>query len=206
MGNNKVELLGTYGGDETHALSAWTSTSRDLTEEKRARIDRLLLKLATDGHNTPFEKSALHFLVTCEQASHIHMLKHRIGVSINGESARYKEFTEDRYYIPQDWPQSEQQVLQEHAEWSFHLYHETIERLMAQGFSRKRAKESARFFLPYSSQLTLDIMFNFKSFVHFQQLRNDDHAQDEIHDIAQQMLDLAKSTGQFDLSLEAFGL
>jgi len=31
---NKVELIGTYGGDETHALSAWTSTSRDLTEEK----------------------------------------------------------------------------------------------------------------------------------------------------------------------------
>ena len=28
---NKVELLGHYGSDETHACSAWTSTSRELT-------------------------------------------------------------------------------------------------------------------------------------------------------------------------------
>ena len=27
--NNTVELLGFYGGDQTHAISAWTSTSRD---------------------------------------------------------------------------------------------------------------------------------------------------------------------------------
>ena len=31
---NKVELIGYYGTDETIALSAWTSTSRDLTDEK----------------------------------------------------------------------------------------------------------------------------------------------------------------------------
>ncbi len=26
---NKVELLGYYGGDKEHAMSAWTSTTRD---------------------------------------------------------------------------------------------------------------------------------------------------------------------------------
>ena len=35
---NKVELIGIYGSDETHALSAWTSTSRDLTEDKRCMM------------------------------------------------------------------------------------------------------------------------------------------------------------------------
>ena len=35
---NKVELIGHYGSDEIIALSAWTSTSRDLTPEKRDRI------------------------------------------------------------------------------------------------------------------------------------------------------------------------
>ena len=33
--DNAVELIGCYGSDETHALSAWTSTSRNLTEKKR---------------------------------------------------------------------------------------------------------------------------------------------------------------------------
>ena len=50
--------------------------------------------LASEGHHTPFEKSSLHFLVTVDQATHIHLLKHRIGVAINGESARYKELKE----------------------------------------------------------------------------------------------------------------
>jgi hypothetical protein len=38
--------MGWYGSDETHALSAWTSTSRDLTDEKRERIPQLLQMLA----------------------------------------------------------------------------------------------------------------------------------------------------------------
>lgn len=69
--NNAVELVGIYGSDETHALSAWTSTSRDLDDEKRDRMDGLLQFLADNEHHTPFEKSSLHFLVTCDIASHI---------------------------------------------------------------------------------------------------------------------------------------
>lgn len=186
--NNKVELIGYYGSDETHACSAWTSTSRDLTEEKRARIPQLLAKLAADGHHTPFEKSSLHFLVTCDQASHIHFLKHRIGVSINAESARYKEFTEDKFYIPEDWPEKDKIILRGHLDYSFHQYHTTIKKLIDSGLSKARAKESARFFLPYSSQIQLDIMFNFRSFVHFLKLRNKPEAQKEIRDIAAEML------------------
>ena len=98
MNKNSVTLIGFYGSDEIHACSAWTSTSREITNEKRERIPKLLKMLAEAGHHTPFEKSSLHFLVTSEIASHIQKLKHRIGVSINGESARYKELKEDKYY------------------------------------------------------------------------------------------------------------
>lgn len=205
MAENKVELIGVYGSDESHALSAWTSTSRDLTEEKVGRIDKLLAYLAENEHHTPFEKSTLHFLVTVDTASHIHIIKHRIGVSVNGESARYKEHTEDKYYIPEDWPQSEMDQLEVFNREAFQRYHATIERLVAGGMDRKRAKESARFFLPYSSQVVLDVSFNFRSFMLFQKLRNDDHAQLEIHEIAQEMLELVRGTGLFDLSLKAFG-
>jgi len=47
--SNSVELLGHYGSDIVHAQSAWTSTSRDLTEGKIARIDKLLNMLASEG-------------------------------------------------------------------------------------------------------------------------------------------------------------
>ena len=84
--DNKVELLGHYGSDETIACSAWTSTSRNLTDEKKARIPRLIEMLWVNGHETPFEKGMVHFLVDTEIASHIHLLKHRIS-SLNAESA-----------------------------------------------------------------------------------------------------------------------
>jgi len=205
--DNKVELLGYYGDDLTHACSAWTSTSRELTAEKLERVPKLLTMLAKEGHHTPYEKSSLHFLVTVDQATHIHLLKHRIGVSINGESARYKELKEDKTYIPQDWDQQLQQRLLEFSELSNKLYHQTLQELTPV-LGRKRAKESARFFKTFNSQITMDVMFNWRSFAHFQQLRNSEHAQVEVRELAQQMLDLVKNIdgNPFKHTIEAFGL
>jgi flavin-dependent thymidylate synthase len=203
---NEIELIGTYGSDETHALSAWTSTSRELSDEKRQRIPDLLKFLADNKHETPFEKSSLHFLITTDIASHIHILKSRIGVSLNSESARYKELVDDKYYIPVDWPQEEVNRFIDYMELSYVHYHAAVDRLIASGLTRKRAKESARFYLPYAMQYTADVMFNFRSFNHFLKLRYSMHAQVEIRLIAAKMLALVKDTGSFDSTLEAFGL
>ena len=205
--SNKVELLGYYGSDLVHAQSAWTSTSRDLTKEKLGRVDKLLTMLASEGHHTPFEKSSLHFLVTVEQATHIHLLKHRIGVSINGESARYKELKEDKMYIPYDWNNRWADKLETYAEEGNKLYHECLE-YFTPILGRKRAKESARFFKTFNSQITIDIMFNWRSFYHFQKLRNSEHAQKEVQLLAQEMLDLVKNIegNPFEKTIKAFGL
>ena len=226
--NNKVELIGVYGNDEIHACSAWTSTSRDITEEKRERIPKLLKMLADQGHHTPFEKSSLHFLVDTDVASHIHLLKHRIGVSINGESARYKELKEDKFYIPDDWKDITNSsylevfdsdiglykpneiewssVLEEYTKLGNDLYHQCLKDLEPV-LGRKRAKESARFFKTYNSQIQADVMFNFRSFHHFLELRNKPDAQKEIRDIAATMLELVKNIegNPFKYTLEAFG-
>lgn len=211
---NKIELLGYYGSDLVHAQSAWTSTSRDLTEEKIGRVGKLLKMLASEGHHTPFEKSSLHFLVTVDQATHIHLLKHRIGVSINGESARYKELKEDKTYIPDDWFTHDNsvvrewaKVLKENTDDCNRLYHECLEELTPI-LGRKRAKESARFFKTMNSQISMDVMFNWRSFYHFQKLRNSEHAQLEVRELAQMMLDEVKKLedNPFELTIEAFKL
>lgn len=204
-GTNKVELIGVYGDDLIHGLSAWTSTSRELTDEKRDRLPKLIDMLGGEGHHTPFEKSMIHFLVTTDIATHIHLLKHRIGVSINGESARYKELKDDKYYIPQDWDEEEKNRYIQFMEGALKNYHDTLNRLVQKGVSRKRAKESARFYLPYGNQITADVSFNFRSFMHFQGLRNSDHAQVEVRQLAKEMLLQVQETGKFPLSLKAFG-
>lgn len=204
---NKVELIGYYGSDIIHAQSAWTSTSRQLSNDKLVRIPNLLKMLAENKHHTPFEKSSLHFLVTCDQASHIHLLKHRIGVSINGESARYKELKENKVYYPDDWTVKWTQKLVEHTEKGNKLYHEALQEL-TDILGRKRAKESARYFKTINSQITMDVMFNWRSFYHFLNLRNKPDAQLEIRNIAQQMLDLVTDIdgNPFKYTIKAFNL
>jgi thymidylate synthase (FAD) len=217
--NNTVELLGHYGDDLIHACSAWTSTSRELTDEKIGRVPKLLTMLASEGHHTPFEKSSLHFLVTVDQATHIHLLKHRIGVSINGESARYKELKEDKFIIPYDWELSTNDpdandlllywvdTLSTQTRMMNMMYHECLADLTPI-LGRKRAKESARFFKTFNSQITMDLMFNWRSFAHFQQLRNSEHAQVEVRQLAQDMLDLVKNIegNPFEHTINAFEL
>jgi len=205
--NNKVELIGYYGDDLVHACSAWTSTSRDLNDEKISRVGKLLSMLASNGHHTPFEKSSLHFLVDTDIASHIHLLKHRIGVSINGESARYKEIKEDKYLIPDDWSEYWQDKLKHYTELGNQLYHEVIQDLEPM-LGRKRVKESARFFKTYNSQICADVMFNWRSFAHFLGLRNKPDAQKEIREIAATMLELVKGIegNPFKHTISAFEL
>jgi thymidylate synthase (FAD) len=205
---NEVELIGYYGSDEIIACSAWTSTSRNLTEDKKQRIPQLIDMLWKEGHHTPFEKGVIHFLVDCDIASHIHLLKHRIS-SINAESARYKELKEDKFYIPEDWgdivssfdPEKNilgviddkwGNILKDYTELGNELYHGCLKDLEPI-LGRKRAKESARFFKTYNSQIQADVMFNMRSFANFQKLRNSEHAQKEIREIAQQMLELVKN-------------
>jgi thymidylate synthase (FAD) len=205
--DNKVELIGWYGSDETHALSAWTSTSRDLTDEKRNRVPQLLKMLAEQGHHSVFEKSSLHFLVTVDTSVHIQLLKHRIGLSVNAESARYKELKDDKYYVPYDWPLTEQAKYIAFMEDALMRYHQTLDRLVESGMNRKRAKETARFYLPYGNQITMDVMFNWRSFNHFLGLRMKPDAQREICLVAEEMLRLVKEipSAPFRHTIEAFG-
>jgi flavin-dependent thymidylate synthase len=196
-----------------------------LSDEKIQRIPKLLKMLADAGHHTPFEKSSLHFLVDTDIASHIHLLKHRVGVSINGESARYKEIKEDKYLIPNDWEGIESNfvdeddnmlgvqndkwttILKDYTELGNTLYHQCLKDLEPV-LGRKRAKESARFFKTYNSQIQADIMFNWRSFFHFLELRNKPDAQKEIREIASLMLKLVKEIegNPFEHTIAAFNL
>ena len=201
---NTATLLGHYGSDTIIACSAWTSTSRDLSNEKQQRIEGLIKKLWSEGHETPFEKGVVHFLVETDIATHIHLLKHRVS-SMNAESARYKELKDDKFFIPDDWTDVWKERLEEFSSISNDLYHEAIEELTPT-LGRKRAKESARFFKIYNSQIQADISFNLRSFANFQQLRNSEHAQKEVRELADQMLRLVEQIegNPFKFTLEAF--
>lgn len=207
-----VELIAIFGDDVTPAEAAWYSTAKEVTDARMKRVPALLQTLAQGDppeglpHSVPFEHTLISFRVTSEIASHIHALKHRIGVSVSSQSQRYMELREDLFYVPEDWPPDMQLDFVAMMQTLFDRYHTTIADLERRGFSRKRAKESARFYLPYATQIRYRVTFNLLSFVHFQMLRNTEHAQKEIEAIAAEMLRLVKESGQFDDALMAWNL
>jgi len=202
---NIVKMLEFAGSDLSHARAAWASTNQEITSDKLGRVPQLLKFLAENEHGTPFEHSMLSFHIQGDIASHIHCLKHRTGVSINTESARYKEMRDDLYYLPEDWPSDWEDQTIESMESLHSHYHALLVLMDDKGYTRGRAKEISRYLLPYAHQLRWVMTFNFRSFMHFQKLRNSEHAQKEIREIAQKMLDLAFGDGRFNHSLAAYG-
>ena len=225
---NKCFLIGWYGGDRTIARAAWTSTQVDVDLKSDEQIRDLIVNKLWNNesgkpHKTPFERGIVEFNITCDQASHIHVLKHRMA-NINGESARYKELKEDKHYIPEDWldlklsdnivPHKQDRdlfgnswsdVLTNYTKIGNQLYHACLEDLTPV-LGRKRAKESARYFKTMNSQITLSVMMNMSCFYNFYSLRADEAAQIEIQGIANQMLDCIRNIegNPFKHTLEAF--
>lgn len=212
MKSQPVELIAIFGDDVTPAEAAWYSTAKEVTDARLKRVPSLLQTLAQGDppeglpHSVPYEHTLISFRITSEIATHIHVLKHRIGVSVSSQSQRYMELREDMFYVPEDWPEDMKFTYRVVMHGLFDRYHAAIEQLVQNGFDRKRAKESARFYLPYATQIRYRVTFNFLSFVHFLNLRNTEHAQDEIHAIAGEMLRLVRETGRFENSLKAWNI
>jgi thymidylate synthase ThyX len=87
------------------------------------------------------------------------------------------------------------------------LYHRALTDLTPI-LGKKRAKESARYFKTFNSQITMDVMFNWRSFVHFYRLRATEHAQKEVRELSIEMMDKIKNIegNPFKHTIEAFNL
>ena len=201
-----VELLFIEGNDERIAQAAWTSSTISLTEERKSRVAGLVHMLLREKHLSPFEHNLISFKLVVSNSVHTQLLKHRIGISINSESARYRKYRNFKTFIPKDLNPEWQNILLSASESCWKLYDRVIESHEEIGLTRARAKEIAKFFLPFSSQVEMFITFNLRSFFHFQDLRNSQHAQQEIRDVAQKMWELVEESGQFRHAMEAYSL
>lgn len=235
--SNSVVLIDYMGSDNTHAINAWASTflelEIELPEDVKSRTDILadailtkggrkrdvpgLLKfLAEHGHTSPFRSSKFLFGMNIELASHVQLLTHTVAIEhTNAESARYKELQDDKFYLPADWLDYEEEgaywheQLWKHTRRSNKLYHTCLSQLVAAGMPKDRAKETARFFKTYNSQINVMRSLNFDGLVQIWQKRGEHtKAQREVAAIAEAMVQCVRDIpgNPFKHSLEAFGL
>jgi len=243
---NSVELIDYMGSDKSHCLAAWASTYAEFNVEmpdniedrvdvivnhilnngKRKRsIEELLEFLAQNNHTSPFRFSAFTFAATTDIATHIQKLKHRVIFEAeNGESARYKDLKEDKFYLPKDWEgimctkeitgfpnvtdHDWMELLRYYTDLGNTLYRAALKDLVPI-LGKKRAKETARYFKTYNSQINTLNRLSFDGIVQFYHKRHDKtYVQDEIADLAIEMINCIKNipNNPFKYSLKAFNL
>jgi thymidylate synthase (FAD) len=159
---------------------------------------RLLMRLYKDRHTSPFEMVVFQWRIKAPVLVWWQWVRHRMA-SYSAQSGRYVEFTEDEFYVPDEWraqSQSNKQGsdglidfddaqdltvrLRSHYMNSFDLYQLALDRGVA--------REQARLFLPgWASYYTFMVKMDAHNALNFFKLRMAQDAQWEIRQYANVM-------------------
>lgn len=142
--------------------------------------------LMRDRHGSPFEHTTFTFFVSAPIFVFRELVRHRIGVSYNEESGRYKEL-EGRFYVPPpsrplvqvgkpgaytyvEGSVEQYAVMDSEMRRAYSMAYEAYERLLAAGVAR----EVARMVLPVGIYSSAYVTCNARSLMHFLGLRTQD--------------------------------
>lgn len=208
-GKIQVELQEFMGSDESIANAAWTSTYDKNRREERYddpdKIRALVPRLIREGHSTPVESVVLRFWIRMPIFTDRQHMTHRVA-SHNGLSGRYRTMPGDWFPLPDDVlaifdkinANAGKRVSREYDELCDEVYAAYSDWVTfaksaeSQGTitnaEYKRVREIVRGVLPTSGMVERTTILNLRSFANYQRLRNSDHAQVEIRQVARLML------------------
>lgn len=169
-------------------------------KDKTTNYAGLVKYLAKHKHWSPFEHATFTFEITTSKAIGIQLIRHR-SFSFQEFSQRYQDVNlQEELFEPielrkqcEDNRQSSAEVFNPEIRPGFkashlidhvlasckHAYNELLELGVA--------REQARFILPLATTTTIHMTGNVRSWIHFLELRDDEHAQKEIRLVAQEI-------------------
>mgnify|MGYP000008429602 CR=1 FL=1 len=197
----KVTLLNSTPNAEGHIVEvARVSSSR---KDKKSKPEGLLNYLINDKHWSPFEHGHVTFEIETSKAIGIQLIRHR-SFSFQEFSQRYQDVNQlEDMFEPielrsqcEDNRQSSSEVIdpsiplsggpiKAHKMIENHLTsaHNLYNRLLEAGVAR----EQARMVLPLATTTKIHMTGSIRSWIHFLELRDDEHAQKEIQLIAKEI-------------------
>ncbi len=213
----KVSLKSVTPNAEINLVEiARVSSSRENKSESPEILINYLIK---KRHWSPFEHNYMTLEIVTSRAIGVQLLRHR-SFTFQEFSQRYAEVVdiepiELRKQAIKNRQSSEENIghmkflkipgvfsldsmderVKEHISNTLKLYKELI--------NNNVAKECARFILPMSTQTTLHMTGNIRSWIHMLQIRDDSHAQKEVQLIAKECKVIF--IDQFPLTSEALG-
>ena len=205
-----VELVLSAGSDLDIANAARVSLNREsqtLTDADRG----LILRLARDGHSSPFAQVWAKFKISCSIGCSRQIARHGHYIELNEHSTRYSEMPEEfvmpslkrqigkamDYTFTPLYP-SERYTAEKAMETAYQASYAAYKELRRQGISR----EDARSVLPLGLQTHLIASSHLKGWLRFLAQRTDPHAQDEIRGVAHEIE--AHLRAAFPVALDAW--
>lgn len=185
---------------------------KEVLDEKDAKLIKYLVN---NNHVSTLEHCGFTFRLCIPIFVARQLMRHK-SWSFNEISGRYVEF-EPKFFWPTTWRKQDESVKQgskdEQVDMPW-IARDVYKLALQQVYSHYQdlldqgvCKEQARMVLPLSLITELYATCNLRSLMHFLALRLDVHAQKEIRELSQGMLDLIKNIpgNPFKYSLMAFG-
>ena len=197
----KVTLLNVTPNAEDHIVEvARVSSSR---KNKKDKPDGLLRYLVQHKHWSPFEHGHATFEIETSKAIGIQLIRHR-SFSFQEFSQRYQDVNRlDSIFEPielrsqcEDNRQSSVEVIDPQipveggtlpASDMIGTYLSSAHKLYNQLLEAGVAREQARMVLPLATTTKIHMTGSIRSWIHFLELRDDEHAQKEIQLVAQEI-------------------
>jgi len=195
----KVTLLNVTPKAEEHIVEvARVSSSR---KDKKANASGLLRYLVHHKHWSPFEHGHATFEIETSKAIGIQLIRHR-SFSFQEFSQRYQDVNKagDSMFEPielreqcEDNRQSSTEIINPKLSNGM-MANTTISQLLTQSHKVYNelleagvAREQARMILPLATTTKIHMTGSIRSWIHFLELRDDEHAQKEIQLIAKEI-------------------
>lgn len=212
----KVELLDTFGNDNTICDIARVSYNKKAENYTVEENDKLIYYLAKHGHWSPFAHPKVQFRLQIPIYVERQIIKTTVGVDYNSVSGRYVDFSYS-YTTIDTWRKQSTSSKQGSGE-DLDRYEnvlanivqddvienakEAYEKLIKLGVS----KEQARTILPLNLNTTMIWTGSLYALIRLCKQRLKDDAQKETRDVVQEMLRQVKETNLFTTSLTAYNL
>ncbi len=205
-----VELIDVMGSDQAIVNAA--RTSYDKGTKKVSSTRQLIRYLMRHQHMGPFEFAEVVFRIRCPLFVARQWFRHRMA-SYNEASLRYSE-ARDEFYVPnpewitgQDLRNKQARTSQELAfsqEIHDKMQQESLHNLQSYNefIEKGVAREIARINIPLSYYTTFCFKADLRNLMHFFSLRTDTHAQFEIRQYANCMVEMIEE--YFPNTLEAW--
>jgi thymidylate synthase (FAD) len=189
----KVNLLQfTQEPEKICAIAArlcYSSASIDEISQNfdREKIEKLLSKIISSGHNSVLEHATFTFGVEgISRALLAQLTRHRIA-SFSVQSQRYIKFENNLEFIVPESIKKNTNLLRK-----YNNFLSSLEKLYKEFLSENIPAEDARFILPNASTTKIVFTMNARELRHFFSLRTCNRAQWEIRGVACRMLKLVK--------------